>query len=446
VQALLPGSRLTWERGKARLNRYWRFRYPDRPSRARERDLVHELADRLRTAAQRQSAIRNPQSIRVGMALSAGLDSRIIAAALPEGGLSCAYTTGYPDSLDVSGARQLAGACGVRHLHLVPREDYMSFVAPETVWRTEGCFPFTDATSIQFHERLRPELDVILTGHAGGALSGQSLLPVPEAALRGFDVGRYLLSRTLAMAPEALQQILAPRVWRDEWEVAMRRFRAATDELADQWRLGDAATAWNMERRQARFIHHAAQVDRYDFEVRAPLLDNDVVDFFLTVPYGLRFAQRLYKRTLGECFPEAARIPWSKTGGPIPAAPAQILGQFYWSGAKRMLEKRVPALARRKKDRVRTPGVIAEEMRRDPAFRAGILEPFILGDGFPDEVLNRETARRLMEEHSSGVHNHWYALATLATVGLVYRHYIERGLQAPPLSALAEGDALRSAA
>lgn len=436
VHALTPGSRLVYEGGAVRVERYWRYRYPERVSRASEPELAEELARRMRIACARQA--EGPG--RVGMALSAGLDSRIVAAALPPTDPPrCAYTIGYPGSLDVLGARLLAETYGMRHLHMVPWEGHLAAVGPEVVWRTEGCFPFLHATSVQFHEQLRPELDILLTGHAGGALSGQSLLPLlPGDAARG-DLEGYLFNRTLTLPPDRLRELLAPAAWNSEWEAARARFGGTVEELGDQrGRVGDAVIAWNMERRQARFINHSGQVDRVDFEVRAPLLDNDVVDFFLQVPYRYRFAQRLYKRTLADHFPEAARLPWSKTGGPVPGHPAAILAQFYGLGAWHQLQKKVPALARLSHDRTRSERVVADEMRRDIGFRSGILEPFLAGDAFPDSVLSRAAAQQAVTEHWAGTRNRWHEVACLATLALVSRHFLERGLEAPTAARLRE--------
>ncbi|HEU4754842.1 MAG TPA: asparagine synthase C-terminal domain-containing protein, partial [Armatimonadota bacterium] len=414
--------------GRVQQERYWKYRH-GRPSRSGERDLAHELAARLRTAVRRQ--LEGPG--RVGMALSAGLDSRIIIAAAPEQPrLCCAYTTGYPGSYDVAGARELAAVYGVRHLHLVPQEGCLSATGPLAVWRTEGCALHAETTSPQFHDRLRPELDILLAGHAGGALSGQTLLPLLPGSPAHRDLDGYLFGRTLQLTPGFLRGLVAEGTWREHWPELRRRFSDTVEELDAAGRHpGDAVIEWNMERRQARFIHHAGQVDRDDFEIRAPLLDNDVVEFFLAVPYRYRFAQRLYKRTLAEAFPQAARVTWSKTGGPVPGRPLPILWQFYADGARKRLEKRFPALARGKKDRTRTLGVIAAEMRGDPAYRAEILDPFLSGAAFPDTLLNREAARRVVEEHWSGAANHCYTVACLATLALVYRHFLQDGLRAP---------------
>lgn len=434
VHALLPGSRLSYERGRVRVERYWRFRYPEQSSRAGEAELVDELAERIKTACARQSG--GPG--RVGMALSAGLDSRMVAAGLGrERRPGFAYTTGYENSLDALGARQLADAYGIPHLHLIPHEGYMSAVGPEVVWRSEGCFSFTNATAIQFHPQLRPELDIILTGHAGGALSGQTLLPRFLAGnLRSIapaDLGEYLFGKSLALPEEEMRELFVPETWDAVWPCSRAGFRATVEELGDQCRRKeDAAIAWNVENRQARFTHHSGQVDRYDFEVRAPLLDNDVVDFFLTVPYQYRFAQRLYKRTLAERFPEAARVPWSKTGRAVPGQPLEILAEFYLGGVSRQLSRRIPFLARRQKDRTRTCRVVADEMRRDTALRTEILDPFLRGDGFPDGILHRDAARRRVEAHWAGTESHPHFIGCLVTLALASRQFVECGLQAPP--------------
>src|SRR5205085_9150807 len=128
-----------------------------------------------------------------------------------------------------------------------------------------------------------------------------------------------------------------------------------------------AYTVWNLTVRQPRFTAQSGQVDRSDFETRAPLLDYDLVDFFEGVPYKYRFAQRMYKRAIATYYPEAARFPWSQTGGPIPGTPAAILGQFYLRGARRRLGRFVPARARAA-ERVHTTDELSEEMRGDGRF------------------------------------------------------------------------------
>ncbi|MGV3721153.1 MAG: asparagine synthase-related protein [Actinomycetota bacterium] len=432
IQALPPGARLVFANGVVEISRYWRFTYADAPRRVRECDLLDDFEARLRRACTRQAV----GPARVGMALSGGLDSRMICAALPQTTEARpAYTTGYPDSLDVDAARQLAQTFGMQHTHLVPEEGYLGRIASEVVWRTEGCFSFVDATSLQFHPRLREELDVIVTGHSGGALSGQTLRP---GSTSWEAIERMLSTATIQTSESSLRALIRDDVWASEWPAAQRRFSASVEELRSTCSPRDAVITWNMERRQPRFTHHSAQADRYDFEVRAPFLDHEMVEFFQALPYRYRFAQRFYKLALANRFPAAAAIPWAKTGRPVPGSTAEILSEFYLGGAARQIVKRVPFLAKRKKDRVRTCRVIADEMRRGPQFRDEILEPFIAGPHFPDWLLNRDRARTLVQEHWAGDQNHWHELACLATLALAIRHFATAGIQAPAVIGTSE--------
>jgi asparagine synthetase B (glutamine-hydrolysing) len=424
IEVLAPASRLVFQDGTLRRERYWRYQFADSPSRAPEDDLALELAERLRTACARQA--EGPG--RVGIALSAGLDSRMIAAALPRPEGRVAYTIGYPDSLDVLGARQIARAYAMRHLHLVPQEGYLSRVAAEVVWRTEGAVPFFNCTALQFHDRLRPEIDIILAGHAGGDLSGQGLGPIPP--FRGADPVALVRGQQLVLPPERIEELFEDRAWREGWPAVEEHFRGTVEALPPQRHPADVAVVWGLDVGEARFTNHSAQSDRYDFEVRAPMLDYDLVDFFLRVPYRYRFAQRLYKRTLARHFPEAARVPWAKSGGAVPGTPAAILWDYWYGGAKRKVVQRVPALARRKKERVRSLSVIGDEMRRDTALRAQILEPFLRGSAFPGELLDRRAAERIVEEHWSGARSHTHAIACLTTLALVYRDLAGGSLRA----------------
>ena len=47
--------------------------------------------------------------------------------------------------------------------------------------------------------------------------------------------------------------------------------------------------------------------------VRLPFCDNDLVEFSLTVPPGLRYERRLVKNAFIKAFPELAQVPITET-------------------------------------------------------------------------------------------------------------------------------------
>jgi asparagine synthase (glutamine-hydrolysing) len=59
------------------------------------------------------------------------------------------------------------------------------------------------------------------------------------------------------------------------------------------------------------------EVVRSHAMVRLPYCDNDLLDFCLTLPLGLRFERRLMKNAFIRNFPEMAQIPFADTGLPM---------------------------------------------------------------------------------------------------------------------------------
>jgi hypothetical protein len=77
----------------------------------------------------------------------------------------------------------------------------------------------------------------------------------------------------------------------------------AKDWLYLDQRLGNIILPW----REA-FVPEGAHV-------RSPLLDNDILDFMMTVPTRWRLNKRLYRKTITSMFPQLFAVPRSSTAG-----------------------------------------------------------------------------------------------------------------------------------
>lgn len=111
---------------------------------------------------------------RVGLSLTAGLDTRMIMAwhKPPHGSLPC-YSFGgmYRDSQDVLVARQLARACGQSHQVISVGEDFLSrfpHYAERTVHLTDGCVSVNHSPDLYVNERAAKIAPVRMTGNYGG--------------------------------------------------------------------------------------------------------------------------------------------------------------------------------------------------------------------------------------------------------------------------------------
>ena len=141
------------------------------------------------------------QASKVGVSLTGGLDTRMILAALgPERAKLASYTFGGAtrETLDVTIARRVAGACGLSHQVLPLRGDFFrdfGDYADRTIYHTDGGFGALGAHEIYFHEQARAIAPVRLTGNYGSEIlrSMSTFKPLglaPELSTLGSVVGQ----------------------------------------------------------------------------------------------------------------------------------------------------------------------------------------------------------------------------------------------------------------
>jgi asparagine synthase (glutamine-hydrolysing) len=124
---------------------------------------------------------------RLGLALTGGLDSRIVLAARPAASAGLrAYTFGAPsgETYDSRIARRLAAAAGVEHSIVRLRPDFFSDFADHadrTVYITDGLLGVTGTHELYLSEQARQLAAVRLTGVFGGEILRGVPLPNPTA-------------------------------------------------------------------------------------------------------------------------------------------------------------------------------------------------------------------------------------------------------------------------
>jgi asparagine synthase (glutamine-hydrolysing) len=140
---------------------------------------------------------------KVGVSLTAGLDSRMIMACLPQAQAKpiCYTFSGEKrDTLDVRLAVRVAKTCGLEHQILRLGQDFFSDFASHvdrTVYATDGCLGSLGAHEIYFNNQARKLSPVRLTGVFGGEiLRGVSMFKPLPVALRlvNSDLGKALTS------------------------------------------------------------------------------------------------------------------------------------------------------------------------------------------------------------------------------------------------------------
>jgi len=419
-----PGAWLHIDRDGWRRERYYRLRFA--ASESRDVDAHAEgLAAVLRRAVRRAT----DDGCRVGLPLSGGLDSRsILLATTADRRPALAYTFGRGWSFDVAAARQLAAIAGVRHRHFPYDQGYLGRVLDGVVWLTEGMTGFAHSafTSFNFHDRIGQDADVLLYGHAGDCLTGAHLRPW---ILMQRSVGG-LVERTFRHYNRAPEPVLQ-RVFNASF------YRRHADHLLDAMResfagiegdtVADIADVWDMENRQRRGTFASCAVDRYRFAVRAPFLDNDVVDHLRRAPLRSRILQLGYKRMIVTSCRESARVPWAETGRRLHAnLPGDFVQQSWNYFAKRLLHPAVdPRLFRDLTHDTRSDRILAQS-----------LTDFVRHPHFPGDVFDRAGIEDVVQGHWGRQDELTHLVIMLATFATVWRLFIYESTPAMPVVAL----------
>lgn len=113
VKRVRPGTWMVYQEGKLREKTFWRLSHQDLPA-ASDPELIEEVEDKLRKAVHSQMVADVP----VGILLSGGLDSSVVAALAQETRTDpiWTFTAGFEHSLDERPyARQVAEHIGSRH-------------------------------------------------------------------------------------------------------------------------------------------------------------------------------------------------------------------------------------------------------------------------------------------------------------------------------------------
>ncbi|MEE8169413.1 MAG: asparagine synthase (glutamine-hydrolyzing) [Phycisphaerae bacterium] len=166
VQKLEPGQRLIYERGRARIQRYWELSHSGWHSGSSE-EIAEALWDHLGAA----TADRLVADVPLGGFLSGGVDSAavtVLAAAQCRDRLTtCTVGFDERDFDERAAARRLALQAGTRHIERVARTDVTELL-PRLAWHFDE--PFADASALPTYVLsgiARRHMTVALSGDGG---------------------------------------------------------------------------------------------------------------------------------------------------------------------------------------------------------------------------------------------------------------------------------------
>jgi hypothetical protein len=291
------------------------------------RDLVHDTYALIERAVLRSVG----GARRVGVPLSGGLDSRMLAAVLAKNGVPFrAYNMDFGDETPL--ARRVAETLGAP-LRVLPLLEGLARNVPEAHDAVDCGYHVNQVWGWEMARRAAAEdgCDLLLDGLAFDTILG-SVFHVggdDDAALARALTGGYedtyhptMVSLAGPQAAATVQELLRTSML----EGARASIRAAGPRASDHFL---------MTNRIRRYTFGYCLANLHQVACGFPYVMCELFEHCLRLPIAERLEHNLYRRIYRELFPELARIPWAKTGLPLDRyGPGPRRGRWkIWLGA-----------------------------------------------------------------------------------------------------------------
>ncbi|HXH11224.1 MAG TPA: asparagine synthase-related protein [Alphaproteobacteria bacterium] len=420
---LPPATILSVDEDGVQTRTYWTYKYDEQAPTLDQATYATVFATLLDRAVERCMQ----GSHRIGLFLSGGYDSRSVAASIRPYHLPLpAFTFGYAESRDVRYAAMLAERLGLDHYPLTDREPYLTRHCRAIVWRSEGLTSFANTTSMRYHTVMKDKMDVILTGFLA-EFSGSHTWPRLLLARTRQETMNTVFERMFEAHLNTVRRLFSPSFFAQAFEGLREEFARSFAVVQNDHPL-NAADCWNLIQYQPRVTFQTPCVDRHLFEIRAPHMDGELVEFLLSIPPLARLEQRIYKKMIAYRFPQIRDVPCTNSGLPINPKFASA----YAGLALRYLSRKVgtpiahmvgrrPALGREFRS-------LAEDFRAEPELARDVLQPLLKTGIFPAAMFNGRGIEELVAEHYAGKDDHETFLSRLISWGLAAQYFFHDDL------------------
>lgn len=316
TKLLPPASYMIHSEGKNLVHSYWKLEFGSIGPTRKEQEYVEGLIFHLRQAVNRQA----PGTLPVGVLLSGGLDSRMIAALLFEQKANNAlytFTFGIPNCDDDRLARKVAKALVTDHRFYKLQPGFLPSLSKDGIMLTDGLM---NCLAMVAYANLGPQAElvrVIYKGYMGDALLGSHLR-------REFwvDHDEESLCQTLFnLACAIFSPIEQKALFTEDFQKSLGHgvHESFCHVLAESGAalVADIQNHFDIRQRQRRYILNGVELVRSRVIVRTPFCDNDLFEFMLSVPPGFRLDRHLLVSAFIREFPFLANIPVTPSGLPM---------------------------------------------------------------------------------------------------------------------------------
>jgi len=369
---------------------------------------------------------------KVGVFLSGGLDSRIVAGFASQTGKEIVtFTFGARDCIQKRIAEAISQRLGVKNVFYEIPSDFIARYSEEIVFRGDGLVRIRDCHFISMLEKVRSEVDTVLMG-IYGILFGWQRWEHPKkflnhaCRLNFAGLTNYLIRRYNAgLSLQEFQKAFTNKFYEEIKNAVPKNFMQTVDPKDFDLPM-DMIAYWVLRNSEPRYIFQNLQYINWYLEVRYPFLDNDLVDFFaFTLPPELKAGKVFLKKAANYCFPQLSDIP-IEHGGTPPEAP---LLRFLIGELKASLKRKCARTFERLFGKTLSLFETDDYRRYDRWLRTGsrdytlkvLMDPRTLNRGY----LKSDYIKNIVEEHMAGRRNHEQIICDLINLELMFRMFFD---------------------
>jgi asparagine synthase (glutamine-hydrolysing) len=318
---LLPqASLLTFSAGRMNIDCYWSPKYPEFYPLRDELDYIEEFQFLSHQAVARQAK----DNIPAGILLSGGLDSRLLLGYLANGTVGSnlhSFTWGIPGCDDARFAREVARATGTRHYFYELKSDWLLEKANYAVRETDGMGNIVNLHALATLEEETEHAQILYKGFLGDAMMGFALR---QQFWANYDEETAYQAHMQVHSDQGVITFYPheyPNLFTDAFlariNTAVKDDYIAGMKESESSLLPDQRVFFDFRQRVPRMTIKGVEAARTRAVVRLPFADNDLVDFSLRLPPGLRYERRLMREAFVRTFPKLAQIPIAESGLPM---------------------------------------------------------------------------------------------------------------------------------
>lgn len=428
IYLLPPASVATYSlaNGSLAIRNYWSFAdIPRLGPNTPYQEIVEESARLFQQAVDMLSS----DSKRVGLYLSGGLDSRLIAGCLAKRHTTFATISyGDPESIDVRLARRIAASLGSQH-HVFAFTDgsWVQQYADLHLDLTEGHHSWIHSHGISTLSEARALIDVNLTGWGvDTGIGGHYWDPLLDEAVDdwAFTCHLFYLYNQKYQWP-GLSEAEEHSLYHDALQrsmlgLAFDSFSREVDRL-NEYAYEQRAEYFNVLNHNRRATQHYVVFNSSHFENRFPGYDYQLFDFVYSFPLKRRPNRRLQQDVIEFVDPRLALIPQARDGlmftrRSVPRAAHHLVTRF-----KQRFNRHVGKV-------FSEPKSLYADYENWLRHELRVWAEGVLFDGrlAARDMFNPDAVRSLFDRHISGRELHTIGkIAPIMTLEMVLRAYLD---------------------